>query len=256
MMAVVAITAVLLPFIFMLVLRKKFKIRWIPFLIGIVVFLVFALILEQLMHAFVLQPNADGTIDLISSSPWLYVLYGVLAAGIFEETGRLIAFLLTKKYYRDIDSAVSYGIGHGGFEAAAIVGLSMVNGIIISILINSGSSVLDTIPIPAEDLIQSQPWYLYSVAIVERIIAMSLHIALSVIVFCAVMQKGRWWLFPLAILLHALANTTAAMMQAGLLTNVYLMYGGMIIVTILTIFIAVKLIKTFYTSDDKHQLQN
>lgn len=247
-MAVAGITAVLLPFIFMIILRKKFKIRWLPFILGIGVFLVFALILEQIMHVFVLSPEPDGTIALVSSSPWLYVLYGIFAAGIFEETGRLFAFLLTKKHYRDVDSAVSYGIGHGGFEAAAVVALGMLNGIILAVMINSGSDAISALPIAAEDLVVSQPWYMYLVAIMERVIAMSLHIALSVIVFSAVMMKGKWWLYPLAILLHALANTTAAMMQAGLLTNIYLMYAGLILITAITIFIAVRLVKDYRTN--------
>lgn len=246
-MGVVALLSVLLPFIFMLVLSKKFKIRWWPIVLGIAVFFIFALILEQIMHTLVLRPGLDGSIELLENAPWLYVLYGVLAAGVFEETGRLVAFLITKKHYRDIDSAVSYGIGHGGFEAVAIVGLGMVNGIIFSIMINSGSEALAALPIPAEELINSQPWYMYGLAIIERIVAMSLHIALSIIVFSAVMMKGKWWLFPLAILLHALANVTAAMMQAGLLSNIYLMYGGLLIVTALTIFIASKLVREYRT---------
>lgn len=247
-MAAVGVISVLLPFIFMFILRKKFKIRWLPFILGIGVFLVFALILEQILHVIVLQPEPNGTIGLISSSPWLYVLYGIFAAGIFEETGRLFAFLLTKKHYRDIDSAVSYGIGHGGFEAAAVVGLGMLNGIILAVLINSGSEAISALPVAAEDLVVSQPWYMYLIAIMERIIAMSLHIALSVIVFSAVMMKGKWWLYPLAILLHALANTTAAMMQAGLLTNVYIMYAGLIVMAAITIFIAARLVKDYRTN--------
>ena len=247
-MAVTGILAVLLPFIFMLILSRKFKIRWIPLILGIAVFILFALILEQLMHLFVLKPQPDGSIALISSAPWLYVLYGVFAAGIFEETGRLLAFLITKRHYKDIDSAVSYGIGHGGIEAAAIVGLGMLNGIIFAILINSGAEALDAIPVPKEELIASQPWYMYTVAIGERILAMSLHISLSVIVFASVMMKGKWWLYPLAILLHALANTTAAMAQAGIITNIYVVYTGLIITTAITIFIAGKLVKDYRTN--------
>ena len=101
-MAVTGIIAVMLPFIFMLVLSRKFKVRWLPLILGIAVFILFALILEQLMHLFVLKPQPDGSIALISNAPWLYVLYGVFAAGIFEETGRLLAFLITKRHYKDI----------------------------------------------------------------------------------------------------------------------------------------------------------
>lgn len=244
-MALTGIAAVLLPFIFMLILSRKFKIRWLPLILGIAIFIVFALILEQIMHVSVLQPQPDGTIPLINQAPWLYVLYGIFAAGIFEETGRLLAFLIMKRHYKDIDSAVSYGIGHGGIEAAVIVGIGMLNGIILSILMNSGSDTLSSLPVTQEDIITSQPWYMYAIALAERILAMSLHIGLSIIVFSAVMMKGKWWLFPAAIILHALANTTAAMMQAGLLTNIYLMYAGLIVMAIVTITIAVRLVKEY-----------
>lgn len=245
MMAIVALTTVLSPFIFILVLRFKFKTRWIQILVGVAVFIVFALVLEQILHMFVLSPGLDGSVALVETSPWLFVLYGVLAAGIFEETGRLLAFLATKKWYKDIDSAISYGIGHGGIEAILVVGLTMVNSIIIAFMVNSGSPLLNDIPIPKEELIQSQAWYMYLLAIFERVIAMTLHIALSVIVFCAVMMKGKWYLYPLAILLHALANVTAAMMQAGLITNPLLMYSGLLVVTAVVIFIAYRLVHDY-----------
>src|SRR5699024_11066379 len=69
----------LIAFYFMFILRKKFKIRWLPFILGIGIFIVFALILEQIMHYIVLSPSADGTIELLSADPWLYVLYGIFA---------------------------------------------------------------------------------------------------------------------------------------------------------------------------------
>ena len=52
-------------------------------------------------------------------------------AGIFEETGRFLAFktVLRKKQGKDIN-ALMYGAGHGGFEAAALLGITMINNII------------------------------------------------------------------------------------------------------------------------------
>ena len=132
MMAITGIISLLLPFIFIVILKRKYKIYWLPMLVGAAIFLVFALILEQILHMLVLKPSVDGQIVLLNQSPWLYVLYGVLAAGIFEETGRLLAFYSMKRKYKDVGTAVSYGIGHGGFEAIVVVGLGMVNAIILS----------------------------------------------------------------------------------------------------------------------------
>lgn len=240
MMGLTGLLSVLLPFIFILVLRRRFKIQWVPILIGAGIFILFAMVLEQVTHMFVLQPEADGTIPLIADSPWLYVLYGVLAAGIFEETGRLFAFLLMKRKYKAVDSAVSYGIGHGGIEAVIIVGLAMLNSIIIGIMINSGSSLVENLPPGTVETLSGTPVYMYILSAIERVFAITVHIALSVLVWVAVMKKGRWWLFPLAVVLHALTNTTAAMMQAGLLSNLWLMYGGFILMTLIVVWIAYK----------------
>lgn len=238
LMGLAGLFSILLPFIFILVLKRKFKIQWIPILIGAATFIVFAMILEQISHLLILRPGSDGAIPLITDSPWLYVLYGVLAAGIFEETGRLVAFLLMKRKYRQLDSAISYGIGHGGIEAVIVLGLGMLNSIIFSVMINSGNSLMDSLPAGTIDSITGTSNITYVLSIVERIFAIGVHIGLSVIVFVSVMGKGRWWLFPLAIVLHALTNLTAAMMQAGLLTNMWIMYGGIIVMTLITLCIA------------------
>ena len=54
----------------------------------------------------------------------LYALYGGLAAGLFEETGRLLAFRFILKPHTARITALSYGIGHGGIEAFWVMGLS------------------------------------------------------------------------------------------------------------------------------------
>ncbi|WP_411843298.1 YhfC family intramembrane metalloprotease [Salinicoccus sp. HZC-1] len=238
LMGLAGLFSVLLPFLFIMVLRRKFKIRWIPILIGAATFIIFAMVLEQITHLLVLRPGVDGTIPLIAESPWLYVLYGVLAAGIFEETGRLVAFLLMKKKHKKIDSAISYGIGHGGIEAIIVVGLGMLSSIVFSVMFNNGGSIADELPPGIAESMAGTPNITYVLAIVERIFAISVHIGLSIIVFVSVIRKGKWWLFPLAIVLHALTNLTAAMMQAGLLTNMWIMYAGFIVMTLITLWIA------------------
>ena len=237
LMGIAGVFSILLPFVFILILRRRFSIRWIPILIGAATFIIFAMVLEQISHLLILRPGAGGEAHALVDSPWLYVLYGVLAAGIFEETGRLTAFLLMKKKYRQVDSAVSYGIGHGGIEAVIVLGLGMLNTIIFSFMINSGSSIVDTLPQATVESIVGTPAVAYALGIVERIFAIGVQIALSVIVFTAVM-KGRWGLFPLAIVLHALANTTAAMWKAGLITSMWVMYAGFIVMTLITLWIA------------------
>lgn len=49
----------------------------------------------------------------------------------------------------------------------------------------------------------------------ERLTAMGLHMALSVLVF-AFVRTNRWWLYPAAILIHAAVNFTAVISNAYL----------------------------------------
>jgi uncharacterized membrane protein YhfC len=52
----------------------------------------------------------------------------------------------------------------------------------------------------------------------ERLSAIMAHIGLSVLVFAAARKRGRFFLFPVAILLHAVLDVPAALYQQGLLT--------------------------------------
>ena len=59
----------------------------------------------------------------------------------------------------------------------------------------------------------------------ERMFALTIHISLSVIVFYSVYENRRLWLYPAAILLHALIDAPAALAQVGVLTNTLALEG-------------------------------
>ena len=197
-------------------------------LIGAVGFVLFALVLEQALHFVVLRPGADGSVALMQR-PFLYMLYGALAAGVFEETARFVGFHILKKKYTGLGTALKHGIGHGGIEAVFIGGASMVSAVVLAVMINSvGVEGLASMGAPALEQAQaiaaSQPG-MFFVSGLERMMALGLHISLSVIVYYAVYEEKKVWLYPLAILLHALADCPAALFQAGVLTNVWLVEG-------------------------------
>jgi uncharacterized membrane protein YhfC len=230
-MAVSTLLSIGLPVGLLLIVRKKFGFPIPPMIFGIAGFILFALVLESILHRIVLQPNADGTIAL-RSQPFLYTLYVGLAAGIFEETARFIAFLLLKKKQKKesqenagIQTALSYGIGHGGVEAILLVGLSMINNLVLSVMINAnltqslGDAPLVTAAI--DSLIQT-PSFLFLVGGLERIAAMGAQLSLSLWVWSAVFKRGKMWMYPAAIFLHALIDVPAALYQVGTLPSVAL----------------------------------
>ena len=88
-MAVSCLFGFALPIFLLLYFRLKKHADIPPFFIGCAVMLVFAFILERIAHSVILSSPAGA---VIQGNLWLYALYGGLMAGIFEETGRLIAF--------------------------------------------------------------------------------------------------------------------------------------------------------------------
>ena len=226
-MCISAVVSVGLPVLLFITLRKKYSLKVAPMLVGAAAFIVFALGLEQLLHMIVLHPRPDGTIGL-KSNLLLYILYTCFAAGIFEETARFLSFSLLKKKYSGIGTGLSYGIGHGGFESAVLVGVSLVSSVVMCVMFNMGIANSPGLPAQAIEQLAAvkdmNPFLLLAGGF-ERISALVIQISLSLVVWHSVNRKDKWWLFPAAILLHAAADVPAALMQAGLLDSVLLVEG-------------------------------
>jgi uncharacterized membrane protein YhfC len=230
LMGVSALIAIGLPVGLFLFWRRRKGLKLMPLLAGAAVFIVFSLVLESLLHSIVLAPDPLTGAIALKSQPVLYVLYGCLAAGIFEETGRFLAFLLLRKRYSGVGTALSYGIGHGGIEAVLLVGLSMVSSIAIAVMINTGGTDVVALLGPTGpevvDSLVSTSTALFLISGFERVFAIAIQISLSVIVWYAVTTKGKLWLYPAAILLHALIDVAAAVYQTGAALNIYLVEGS------------------------------
>lgn len=205
-----AALTVLLPLAGMLALGKARR-SWKAFGVGAATFFLFALVLESLVsQAVVLTPLGD----VLRGNLWLYALYGGLAAGLFEETGRLAAFRwVLRKEDRPV-TALSYGLGHGGMEAVLITGLGMVSNIVLGAMVNAGTALPGELA-PLVQTLADAPAATFLWAGLERASAMGIHVANSVLVFTAV-KKRRWGLYVLAILTHTLVNALAVLCNAVL----------------------------------------
>lgn len=206
----VALMTLLLPLGVMLFLRRRGG-SWTAFLTGAGTFVLFAMILEPILHNLVLRSPAGA---VIQGNILLYGLYGGLAAGIFEETGRLLAFRFVLKGHPARITALSYGIGHGGIEALLLVGLTMASNLILG-LSHAAGTPLPEETVTAAEAILAVPASLFLWSGLERLSAMALHLALSVLVFASV-RTGKRRLFPAAIGVHAAVNFAAVASNAHL----------------------------------------
>ena len=221
LMAVNALLGYAVPVCLSIYLVRKHHAKPSTILIGAGTFILFALVLESIMHQLVLKgPHGAAILD----NTLRYALYGGLAAGVFEETGRFLSmkFLLKKEPSTPLPG-IAYGIGHGGVEMLILFGITMFNNLAISALINSGQTDVLFTKVPEEtagqlqaqlDQLQALGAGTLLIGLWERCSALILHLGLSMLVWVAVRKGGRWlWLFPAAIALHALVDAGAVMLQ-------------------------------------------
>ena len=220
-MAMAALLGFAVPVALAWWLVRKYQIRWQTILIGAGTFIVFALVLEPMLHLIILKGPHGAD---IMANTWYYALYGGLAAGLFEETGRFLAmkFLMRREPGTALPG-VAYGIGHGGMEMLLIFGITMISNLVMSVMINAGQAdtLIAAAPAEAQEQLQGQFAQLSTltagtllIGFWERLSALVLQLGLSIMVWTAVRRSGKWfWLFPAAILLHALVDGVAVVLS-------------------------------------------
>ena len=237
------IIAVVLPIALIIIAKVKYNAKLSTFFIGVGTFILFAMILEQIMHVVVI--GAVGQ-DKLTANVWLYGLYGGMAAAVFEETGRLIAMKFFMKKRLDRANAFMYGIGHGGGEAIIIVGLQCISNIATAIAVNTGMiqaslSLLDdnTREITYQQVSQlwTLPAYQFFFAGIERISAITCHIVMTFFTYKGV-KSGKKVYIAIAYAIHFIIDfSTVVMAQYA---SIVVVEGVLLIMAAVGVFAAYK----------------
>lgn len=213
-MIIQGMIAFLFPLCLFIYFRRKYTITYYPVFVGALVFFVFSQVLEKLLHIVILNPSQP-----LIQNPFLVATYGALAAGLFEEVGRYVGFRFVLKKHRDYKDGISFGIGHGGVEAILIVAIPSVLNLIYANLLNQGtfektlgSNIPPDILLQLKTTLLETAPYLYLVGGIERVCAVLMHMALTLLVLLGVRQGKIIYLFY-AIVLHALLNYVPALYQ-------------------------------------------
>ena len=225
---------ILLPIITAIIWKIRKKERFSTILVGAAYFLLFALILEKPIQNVLAFPSAMGLPEhavslFLNENPVLLALTAGLFPGIFEETGRFFAFKTVLRKRRNRETAISYGIGHGGFEVILILGLTYIQYIAYAVMINTGTfgNVIEQVASQAPEQLDSVESVVslltefsfadLGIAFVERIFAVLFHIGASILVFYSCRDKKRLWLYPVAIILHTAFDFTFALNIFGVI---------------------------------------
>ena len=218
--------------------NRKHKGNIWPFFAGMICFTLFAMGLEQILHYFFLVKESPVS-GAINGSAVFYMLYGAFAAGIFEETGRLFGFKVLLRNRTDRSNAVGYGIGHGGVEVIFVFGVTYIIYLLSSLGVNFGDAAADEALVGAIGQLSMGNAL---IAMFERVSAMLIHIGLSMLMFKAVKEKGKLWLYPVSITLHALADMPAALFQFGVLRSLFAVEALAFIMGVVCLFLGKKIL--------------
>ncbi len=231
--ACMLVIGIVIPVVVSLIYVKVKKEKITTILIGALTFGAFAIFLESIPKAILFQiPGPISTFFM--NTPWALVIVGASLAGIFEETGRFVAFKTLLRKRKQRTTAIAHGLGHGLFEVMYLFVLTGIQMIAYGVLINTGAfnAIIEQVAAAAPDQlaqIEALPEIISSVhfstmplALVERVGAVLFHVAMSIVGFAAVNTK-RTWMFPLAIVLHTCLDIIAGLGQVGVITNVYIM---------------------------------
>lgn len=229
--------------------REQTKISWL--IAGAAGFVISARMLEVGVHYFCIV--ADNPVSrFINGNTAAFVLYGITMAGIFEECGRLIILKYILKKDRTRENAVIYGIGHGGIEILTVLLPAMILYLAIAVMFSQGDTeaALKTLNITEETATAALPsvqaaaafdYAMMAMNVMERLLAMLIHIGLTVIVYYGVVNAKKLCL-PAAILLHMLADTFPALYQRGILP-LWAVEIWIVFWTLMIMLIAAKLYK-------------
>lgn len=227
-LTVTVILMIAIPVAFLICWSRKQKGKTnISYLVaGAIGFIVSARVLELGVHYLCIL--ADNPVSrFINGNTVIYVVYGTVMAGVFEECGRYIVLKYILKKNRTRENAVLYGIGHGGIEILAVMLPTMITYLTIAILFSKGNTeeAMTALKITEDTAAAALPsvqaaaafdWAAMAMNVAERLFAMLVHIGLTVIVFYGVYNTKKSCL-PIAILLHMLVDTFPALYQRGAL---------------------------------------
>ena len=237
-MAVSLAVCVGLPVGLCIYMKRVGKASLKSFFLGCGIFVVFALVLEQILHLIVRA--VSGT--FFSEHLIAYAVYGGLAAGLFEETGRYAAMRFFMKGHLSRQEAVMYGVGHGGIEAILLGGMACFSNLLTSIMINSGS--LEKLLLTGDAGVQAVlsqltglPAWQFLLAGMERCSAVILHIVLSYLVYLGV-KNHKIQFYILAVMVHFLVDA-GVVLAANYIPVLALELGLLAVVLVMAAFVYV-----------------
>lgn len=210
--------SLLLPlgFLVFYALRHKKQGIWRAWLVGALGFFVPQILIR--LPILTALSRMEGFVIFAQTHPWSYSLSLAFTAGLFEVVGRYVVARCLKKNltYR---RALAAGLGHGGIEAIIITGLVYLNNIVYLVMFQTGSldaqiaqTADPTALLAIKDGMMNTSWILFFLAGFERLLAMTCHAAMSMLV-CYGVHRGKAAPTIFAFAMHVCMDSVAGISQ-------------------------------------------
>jgi len=202
------------PVALWLFLRRRYRASWGLIAVGALTF-----VLSQVVHIplnWGLGLIGGGRGVALWPLPAMAAVAG-LTAGVCEEGARYLVLRFWRKEARSWAQGLAFGAGHGGMESI-LLGLAVLSGFVSMLALQRLGP--ENLGLSGETLEQARrqmeaywglPWYLPLLGGLERIFAITIQIALALLVLQAVVRRNLLWL-ALAVLAHALVDALAVML--------------------------------------------
>ena len=213
------IVSLILPLAFLVgyALRHKKQGIWSAWLLGALGFFV-----PQILIRFPILTalsRTDGFVAFSQTHPLVYGFSLAFTAGLFEVVGRYaVARMLQKNLtYR---RALAAGLGHGGIEAMIITGLAYISNLVFVVMLQTGGFEATlaqttaaggdvTALLASRDALMNTPWAMFLLAGFERLLAMTCHVAMSMLV-CYGVHRGKAAPTIFALAMHVCMDSVAS----------------------------------------------
>ena len=211
--------------------KNKGKGVWLAWFIGAAGFFVMQIVIRTPILS--ILSVSEGFVKFANDYYVVYILILAFTAALFEVVARFVgAIILKKKQCYEV--AVGAGLGHGGIEAMFLIGMTYVNNLLYSVMINTGvfdamieSTAQTGVDVTAlwdmkKTLIETAP-SMFLLAGYERILTMILHVAMTVLVFYFVDKKKSVIGVALCLLIHTVIDFVPGFVQGA---SIYGYLGG------------------------------
>ncbi|MEA4831762.1 MAG: YhfC family glutamic-type intramembrane protease [Oscillospiraceae bacterium] len=135
--------------------------------------------------------KTDSFAKFVKGNKLIYFIFLAFTAALIETAFRLLILKGLLKDRLSFDCAFACGLGHGGAESIALIGLTYINNLVISIMINSGAAS-DLINDSVIAALRDTPASSFIAAGLERVFVLAFQISLSVILSYFIVM-GRTW---------------------------------------------------------------